>query len=555
MSRRRLWLEADAGVKEDAMLDHRISSATTQPSELASSRPRGASLADMPSARPEPRDDLTFGAVLSGAVTTRKARPASGKSRPAASPRAATQTKPAAARKTASRGGQQQSDLATPVEGQAVAAPLPAEKPDVATPAATTSQAGTTPETQPSAADVPAAVPSSAVSVDVSIAQQQASAAAQAALLVSAVDSSPATDASETSAGPSSGGASSVSSGTRVTAQTDPCPQADAGTMALPWMAGQPIARTDGKVSPAQDQADSPQVDGSIQVRQPKPSGQHPGHANPTQDSAASSDDPLAELLGQAKTSFDPFGAWKGTREKSSGTQATDAAASDAAPRDAEAPVVHPSATTDPTGLLNQAGLQITDGAGQAFRGESVSHVAVTPPAGMQADSSGLVPADSDVPSNMQRLATVVHAAAGQHQSVTRMQLQPPELGAVTAILQLRQNRMELKLEVASEAAKDAVTGGLDKLRDSLQQQGISLDRATVSVSPRSENAGNDQHSPTWSGQQGHASGQFDSGQGRQQGETPRQISFAIDAPVGTAASADAPAMAASYLAGLNVLA
>jgi flagellar hook-length control protein FliK len=156
----------------------------------------------------------------------------------------------------------------------------------------------------------------------------------------------------------------------------------------------------------------------------------------------------------------------------------------------------------------------------------------------------------------MDRLATVVYAAAGHEQSVARLQLQPPELGAVTAVLQVRQNRMDLRLEVASQEARDLVSGGLDRLRDSLQQQGISLDRATISVAPRTEPPAGDQQQSAWAGQQGHGSGSFGPGHGGQQDEPGYPATFVMDTPVAAAtAESEAAPVVVSYSAGLNVLA
>jgi flagellar hook-length control protein FliK len=212
--------------------------------------------------------------------------------------------------------------------------------------------------------------------------------------------------------------------------------------------------------------------------------------------------------------------------------------------------------TADPTGLLSPSEGSTFAAVSQAHSPQSATHAVPAAPTDGQSNAAFFAPADDNRVSNMQRLAAMVHAKMGQGQSIARMQLQPPELGAVTAVIQLRQNKMDLKLEVANEAARDLVTDGLGRLRDSLQQQGISLDRATVSVALRNEHPTGDQQQPAWTDQQDHSSGQFHPGQNDQQGDRGFTTSFAMDVPAGlTEGQADVPAAATLYAAGLNVLA
>jgi flagellar hook-length control protein FliK len=214
------------------------------------------------------------------------------------------------------------------------------------------------------------------------------------------------------------------------------------------------------------------------------------------------------------------------------------------------------SATADPISLLNPS-------EGSTYAVASALHPAPAPAHATAGSLAGTPPhvalpptADDHAVQNMQRLAAMVHAKVGQGHSVARMLLQPPELGAVTAVVLLRQGKMDLRLEVANETARDLMTDGLGRLRDSLQQQGISLDRATVNVAPRNEHAANDQQQqPAWMGSQDNPSGQFHSGQGQEQGDRSFAASFAMDVPAAAGEGAgDVPA-GATCAAGLNVLA
>jgi len=172
----------------------------------------------------------------------------------------------------------------------------------------------------------------------------------------------------------------------------------------------------------------------------------------------------------------------------------TDASAAD--PRSAAAGAQ--SGTATPSGLA-KVGSTPAPGASQAG------------PAGLLAPEPGVNPSE-----NMERLATVVYAAAGRNQSVARMSLYPPDLGEVTALVRLRQDRMQLRLEVGSEAARDLLTRGLERLREVLQQHGITLDRTTVQVTARNEGAAAREDS-AFQGRDGSArEAPFEDGSGRQ---------------------------------------
>ena len=215
-----------------------------------------------------------------------------------------------------------------------------------------------------------------------------------------------------------------------------------------------------------------------------------------------------------------------------------------------------PSMTVDPAGLLNRSDPVPTGVTGGSPAPHTTTHVVTAPVSQAQPDAATYGQPDDGAVRNMQRLATVVYAAVGRQQSVARMQLQPPELGAVTAVVQMRHGRMDLKMEVASESARDLVTGGLDRLRDILQQQGISLDRVAVSVAPRSEHASTGQQQSAWGGHPDHAWGQFNPGQGHQQDERGLGAWQAADVPAEVAVGqGDLAVAAVSYGVGLNVLA
>jgi len=120
----------------------------------------------------------------------------------------------------------------------------------------------------------------------------------------------------------------------------------------------------------------------------------------------------------------------------------------------------------------------------------------------------------SDPQVNLDRLAQVVHAAASRRRSVAHLRLHPPELGEVRAILRLSADRLQLRLQVGTDAARDLLLGGLDRLRESLQQNGITLDRLSVQVTQQpQQQTGRDGQGWSSTGQSGQSFGQWQQGQ------------------------------------------
>lgn len=486
------------------MLDSRTTSVTTPKAELVSPRAKAASLLDNFTARQSVLDDPHFDSVLTDAVSDRKATPRNPRDDASADAQRSQRAKrPARERRNEPAGDNGQTGdaanqaHATPADGQDEKSHAADESSaDAAT--GVEQAAGDAPPTdspQPNGADQPA---QSSASIDPAVA------AAVPAAVGSALAAAAAGAGDTAGATPPPTNAAAGKSAAR----------SNAGLAPLQWLAQQQAAKVAVK----------------------------------TADGQSATASPLANLFGLAKSASSALDVLKGPQEKVSAGQASEAVA---APTSHNLPVAGHSVTSDPTGLLNRS---VLPAAGAATTPSAVLVPAVAG-ADAQAGSPSLVPQGDNATQNMHRLATVVHAAIGQQQSVTRMQLQPPELGAVTVVLQLRQSRMELKLEVASESARDLVSSGLDRLREALQQQGISLDRATVSVAPRSEQPTGDQQQSAWHGQQGHGSGMSDPGQGGQQfADQDRQTSFAIDVPWG-AADGSVPAAVMSYATGLNVLA
>lgn len=172
-------------------------------------------------------------------------------------------------------------------------------------------------------------------------------------------------------------------------------------------------------------------------------------------------------------------------------------------------------------------------------------------------DTRGLTNGNSDASANADRLARVLYAAAGTGRSVARMSLRPPELGDVTATLRLEQGRMELKLEVASQAAREIVAGGMDRLRDSLQHQGISLDTATITVAPKAEPAAGKEHQQNWQGQDAQQqSAPHEQGGGQGQHRQEWTGTFGSEAAAPAVGAEDEPAaVMTAYAVSLNVMA
>ena len=496
------------------MLDSR----TSLPTERAQRVPghaKGASLLDALATRPTQPDDLSFGSVLSNTLSDRRATPRAQERAAVADAASPAQSRQAARRKAAQR--DRWSDAKDEAADQAaLSQSRRTDGPDRNDPA-----------------------PADAQTFDA--AQQSAivatSGEAAAQSLATAITSSDPATGSEQSA---------AALGQSLSAKP-----ASAGLTPLQWMAQQQVAKLN--VRTAQARAAIPVQSGSTDKQAPDSEAAAPGkQAAPA--AAPAVQQLMVDLLGPGKPAADALGVLKLSQGQSDDSQSVDPAAT--AATQGLANQGH-SLTADPAGLLYPSDGSTFAAVSQAHSPPSPAHAAAGPPAGgQQPNAALLVPDDDSAVRNMQRLAAMVHAKMGQGQSIARMQLQPPELGAVTAVIQLRQNKMDLKLEVANEAARDLVTDGLGRLRDSLQQQGISLDRATVSVAPRNEHPTGDQQQPAWTDQQDQPSGQFHPGQGDQQSDRDFTTSFAMDVPAGAVPGQEGVAAAATlHAAGLNVLA
>lgn len=162
---------------------------------------------------------------------------------------------------------------------------------------------------------------------------------------------------------------------------------------------------------------------------------------------------------------------------------------------------------------------------------------------------------------NADRLAKVVYAAASRDRSVARMNLRPPELGDVTATIRVSQGKMQLNLEVASQAARDSVASGLDRLRQNLQHQGISLDTTTITIAPKAEPSAPKDQQQGWQqpdGQQQSAQQDAHGGHSQPQQDSSRfytpEFTFVTPA-VAVAGETVGTASGVSYTIGLNVVA
>jgi flagellar hook-length control protein FliK len=512
------------------MLDSRTS-LPTERAQRATVRAKGAGLLEALTARPAQPDGLSFGSVLSNTLSDRRASPAS-RDR-AAAVQASSSAEPGQG--TPRKAAQRNSDRDESADAVAQGESQRTDRPDAPESASADHQAGNADASEPKdLSSMDAAQPTADAAAPDSAQQATVAAAAEASSSATAGD--PANPAAGTDAA--------------APGQPSPAKTAIPGLTPLQWMAQQQVARLSAQTEQARAAIPVHPADTNTPPLLP-------GAAAPNKQAAPAAmpaaQQAMADLVGPAASSS-ALGVLKALQDGSSDSPSRDP---DATATTQGSPTQTRSATADPAGLL----LNPSDGSTYAAASRShspsaPSHAMAGSPAGAQPNVTLPPTADDNAVQNMQRLAAMVHAKVGQGHSVARMQLQPPELGAVTAVVLLRQGKMDLRLEVANEAARDLMTDGLGRLRDSLQQQGISLDRATVNVAPRNEHAGNDQQQPAWTGpQDNNPSGQFQSGQGQEQGDRSFAASLAMDVPAGAGEGAgDLPA-GAIYAAGLNVLA
>lgn len=162
-------------------------------------------------------------------------------------------------------------------------------------------------------------------------------------------------------------------------------------------------------------------------------------------------------------------------------TKAEGAPAAQAARVAAKVTAIRAAATTAPakSGGPSSAGPQ-------AEHGGTPSHLAarVAGRRSVVTAAGGEQPADAERNSevNAERILRLIHARLGQRRSVTTLQLDPPELGRLRLRMDLQNERLALRIDAETDAARGLLLEQTDTLRRSLEAAGIQLERIEVRV-------------------------------------------------------------------------
>jgi flagellar hook-length control protein FliK len=125
------------------------------------------------------------------------------------------------------------------------------------------------------------------------------------------------------------------------------------------------------------------------------------------------------------------------------------------------------------------------------------------------------------------RVSRAVRASVAHGGMEVRLRLHPDSLGEVRVAVRWEGGLLSARLEAATPAARDALEGGTEALRASLQEQGISLDRLSIAV--RTDLQSRSQGHRSWS----HPEPWQD------HGTTLRQPERSEEAPTGRAGATD----------------
>ncbi|MGO4567359.1 flagellar hook-length control protein FliK [Rhizobium sp. 2YAF20] len=105
-------------------------------------------------------------------------------------------------------------------------------------------------------------------------------------------------------------------------------------------------------------------------------------------------------------------------------------------------------------------------------------------------------------------------AATGKVVNTLKIQMNPVDLGVVTATMRLSGDQLSVDLKVHSAEAYRQLSTDQSKMVDALRAQGYAVDRITVSMAPTTSDAGDKQSQPGFQGQQSQQQSAANQGQG-----------------------------------------
>tara|TARA_R110002020_G_scaffold123081_6_gene279165 strand:+ start:4081 stop:5478 length:1398 start_codon:yes stop_codon:yes gene_type:complete len=113
---------------------------------------------------------------------------------------------------------------------------------------------------------------------------------------------------------------------------------------------------------------------------------------------------------------------------------------------------------------------------------------------------------------------TAAQSSSGSVVHMLKLQMNPHDLGSVTAMLKMSGEQLHVHLTVETRAALQQLSDDSSGMLDALRAQGFSVDQVTISVAPTAD-------TDSQKGQQGPQNGQQMTGSGERQGEANREQS------------------------------
>lgn len=123
-----------------------------------------------------------------------------------------------------------------------------------------------------------------------------------------------------------------------------------------------------------------------------------------------------------------------------------------------------------------------------------------------------------ELDANVARVARGLRNALQQNGGAVTLRLDPPEMGVVRVMMEIRDGAASVTFRAERESAGALLSQHLDSLRQSLQRQGLSVENMDVQLMPRSEPLTPTQSSWAQTPDEGRSRGQFGSGRDGSQG-------------------------------------
>lgn len=141
-----------------------------------------------------------------------------------------------------------------------------------------------------------------------------------------------------------------------------------------------------------------------------------------------------------------------------------------------------------------------------------------------QADAQASGPSARELDANVARVARGLQSAVQHNGGAVTLRLDPPEMGVVRVLMEVREGVASVQFRVEKESAGTLLNQHVESLRESLQRQGLNAERIDVQLMPRSpEPTGQDGQGAGQTPDEGRSRGQFAGNQesSRERGREP----------------------------------